>query len=195
MSGAVLLRLRPKPGGSDLFYLLEDAVCLLVLLNVPWGVAVNNLNEIAVTELNNHRVSVFSSDGTHLISFGRMGPNPGEFNWPTGIAFDNNGNIIVADCNNNRVQVFSGNGKFLTKFGDKGNLDHQLQNHEGLSVTSNGDIIVADRGNKLIKIFSPRGQFKRKFGGQGSLSLPFHCIHTEQYSIVSDVGRKLYQSV
>ena len=152
----------------------------------PWGVAVNNRNEIAVTEFSNHRVSVFSSDGTHLKSFAKRGRDQGEFNFPTGIAFDNNGNIIVADHNNNRVQVFSGNGEFLTKFGDKGNLDHQLDNPEGLSFTSNGDIIVADAGNKLIKIFSPRGQFKRKFGGQGSLSYPSHCIQTEQYFIVSD---------
>ena len=155
-------------------------------LNAPWGVAVNNRNEIAVTEFHNHRVSVFSSDGTHLISFGREGRNPGEFNYPTGIAFDNNDNIIVADHYNNRVQVFSGNGKFVTKFGDKGNLDHQLQKPAGLSVTSNGDIIVADVGDKSIKIFSPRGHFKRKFGGQDSLSTPCHCIQTEQYFIVSD---------
>ena len=152
----------------------------------PWGVAVNNRNEIAVTEFNNPRVSVFCSDGTHVRSFGRKGRNQGEFDHPTGIAFDSNGNIIVADRENNRVQVFSRNGEFLTKFGEKGNLDHQLQNPEGLSVTSNGDIIVADSGNKLIKIFSPGGQFKRKFGGQGSLSRPYHCIQTEQYFIVSD---------
>ena len=157
-------------------------------LNFPCGVAVNNRNEIAVTELNNHRVSVFSSDGTHLKSFGRRGRNQCEFICPTGIAFDNNGNIIVADHDNNRVQVFSGNGEFLTKFGERGNLDHQLHNPEGLSVTSNGDIIVADEDNKLIKIFSPRGQLKRKFGGQGSLSFPCHCIQTEQYFIVSDRG-------
>ena len=158
-------------------------------LSGPWGLAVNNRNEIAVTELLNHRVSVFSSDGTHLRSFGRKGRNQGEFNYPTGITFDNNGNIIVADRDNNRVQVFSGNGEFLTKFGEEGNLDHQLQNPEGLSFTSNGDIIVVDKGNKLIKIFSPRGQFKRKFGGQGSLLFPFHCIQTEQYFIVSDWGK------
>ena len=155
-------------------------------LNKPWGVAVNNRNEIAVTEVFNHRVSVFSSDGTHLRSFGREGRNQGKFNYPTGITFDNNGNIIVADRDNRRVQVFSGNGEFLTKFGEKGNLDHQLQNPQGLSVTSNGDIIVVDTGNKLIKIFSPRGQFKRKFGGQGSLSHPYHCIQKEQYFIASD---------
>ena len=155
-------------------------------LSDPCGVAVNNRNEIAVTELFNHRVSVFSSDGTHLRSFRRKGRNPGEFNFPIGIGFDNNGNIIVTDFDNNGVQVFSGNGEFLSKFGDKENLDHQLQNPAGLSVTSNGDIIVSDAGNKLIKIFSPRGQFKRKFGGQGSLSAPCHCIQTEQYFIVSD---------
>ena len=158
------------------------------MLRSPWGVAVNERNEIAVTELGNDRVSVFSSDGTHLRSFGRKGGNQGEFHWPSGIAFDNNGNIIVADCYNHRVQVFSGNGKFLNKFGGKGSLDHQLKCPEGLSVTSNGDIIVADQLNKLIKIFSPGGQFLCKFGEKGSLATPYHCIQTEQVFIVSDVG-------
>ena len=153
----------------------------------PCGVAVNNRNEIAVTEFRNHRVSVFSSEGTHLRSFGSRGSNQGEFTYPKGIAFDNNGNIIVAD-RNNRVQLLSGNGEFLSKFGDKGSIDHQLHNPEGLSVTSDGDFIVADVDNKLIKIFSPRGRFKRKFGGEGPLSIPFHCIQTEQYFIVSDRG-------
>ena len=117
-------------------------------LSGPWGLAVNNQNEIAVTELSNHRVWVFRSDGTHLRSFGRQGRSEGEFNRSSGIAFDSNDNIIVADCDNNRVQVFSGNGEFLAKFGEKGNLDPQLQKPQGLSVTSNGDIIVADEGNK-----------------------------------------------
>ena len=155
-------------------------------LNLPCGVEVNNRDEIAVTGQFNHRVSVFSSDGTQLRSFGKKGRNKGQFAYPTGIAFDNNGNIIVVDHGNNRVQVFNGNGKFLTKFSEKGNLDHQLQNPSGLSVTRNGDIIVADAGNKLIKIFSPCGQFIRKFGEEGSLSCPCHCIQTEKYFIVSD---------
>ena len=34
------------------------------MLNKPCGVAVNDQDEIAVTEVSNHRVSVFSSDGT-----------------------------------------------------------------------------------------------------------------------------------
>ena len=41
------------------------------MLNKPCGVAVNDQDEIAVAEFLNRRVSVFSSDGTHLRSFGR----------------------------------------------------------------------------------------------------------------------------
>ena len=152
----------------------------------PYGVAVNNRNEIAVTEFSNHRVSVFSCDGTHLRSFGSKGRKPGEFVHPTGITFDINGNVIVADSGNNRVQVFSENGEFLSKFGEEGNLDHQLKSPQGLSVTSNGDIIVADAGNKFIEIFSSSGQIVRKFTGQ-DLHYPCHCIQTEQHLIVSDL--------
>ena len=67
----------------------------------------NDRDEIAVTELWNHRVSVYSSDGIHLRSFGREGEENGELNQPSGIAFDNHGNIIVADCNIACVQTIT----------------------------------------------------------------------------------------
>ena len=156
------------------------------MLNVPYGVAVNDQDEIAVTELGNNRVSVFSSDGTHLRSFGRKGQNNGEFQGPEGIAFDSNGNIVVADSFNHRVQVFDRNGNFLSMFGEKGSHDEQLEFPQGLSINGNGDIIVADKGNKLIKIFSSSGEYLRKFGGAGSLVKPYHCIQQGQYFIVSD---------
>ena len=156
------------------------------MLNKPWGVAVNDRDEIAVTEPWNGRVSVFSSDGTRLRSFGSEGQKNGEFNLPSGIAFDSLGNIVVTDCKNHRVQVIDRYGKFLSKFGEDGSLDHQLKNPEGLSIIGNGDIIVTDRGNKLIKIFSSSGEYLRKFGGAGALVEPYHCIQHGQYFIVSD---------
>ena len=152
-------------------------------LNGPWGVAVNDRDEIAVAELGNNRVSVFSSDGTHLRSFGGEGENDGKFNQPSGIAFDSHGNIIVTDCKNHRVQVFDRNGTFLRTFGEYG---HQLKNPEGLSINGNGDIIVTDKGNKLIKIFSSSGKYLRKFGGADALDTPYHCVQHGQYFIVSD---------
>ena len=156
------------------------------MLNVPFGVTVNDRDEIAVTEWGNHRVSVFSSDGTHLRSFGWEGKKNGEFKFPSGITFDSHGNVVVADCWNHRVQVFDRNGNFLSKFGEQGSRDNQLQYPEGLSINGNGDIIVADKGNKLIKIFSSSGEYLRKFSGAGSLVKPFHCIQHGQYFIVSE---------
>ena len=156
------------------------------MFNAPYGVAVNDRDEIAVTDTWNHRVSVFSSDGTHLRSFGRGGQNNGEFWNPTGITFDSHGNIVVADCYNHRVQVFDRNGNFLSMFGEQGSRENQLESPQGLSINGNGDIIVADKGNKLIKIFSSSGEYLRKFGGAGSLGEPYHCIQHGQYFIVSD---------
>jgi len=83
------------------------------MLVCPWRVAVNERDEIAVTDNDNNRIQVFSSDGTYLRSFGTKGDKQGEFNFPVGIAFDKNGLIIVVDSDNHRVQVFSEQGEFL----------------------------------------------------------------------------------
>ena len=161
------------------------------MLHGPWGVAVNERNEIAVTEICNHRIQVFSSDGTYLRSFGRKGSKQGELDWPAGIAFDiknkNNSNILVVDSDNHRVQLFSEQGEYLNQFGGKGNLDHQLLDPLGLSVDCDGNIIVADSRNKRVKIFSQSGQLLQKIGGDGSFSNPAHCVqHGKKYLIVSD---------
>ena len=155
-----------------------------------YGVAGNERDEIAVTDARNHRVQVFSSNGTYLRSFGRKGDKQGELDWPTGIAFDKNKRSIVADSNNNRVQLFNEQGEYLSQFGGEGNLDHQLKSPFGLSVDRNGNIIVADRGNKLIKTFSPSGQFLYKLGeGEGEVfTSPCHCIQYDKYLIASDSG-------
>ena len=154
----------------------------------PWGVAVNEHNEIAVTDRDNNGVQIFSSDGTCLRSFGGRGNKEGEFGYPTGIAYLNNGNIVVADSLNGRLQVFTGQGEYVTQIGSKGNLDHQFDYPWGLSVNSEGNIIVSDSNNKLIKIFTPSGQFLRKFGGEDLLVDPIGCIQKDQYVIVSDRG-------
>ena len=153
------------------------------MFNRPWGVAVNERDEIAVTDIVNQRVQIFSSDGTYLRSVGSEGR---ELNKPSHIAYLDNGNIVVADSGNHRLQIFTGRGEYLTQIGSGGNLDHQLNNPWGLSVDGDGNIIVADSNNKLIKIFTPSGQFLRKFG-EDLLVDPRHCIQKDQYFIVSDL--------
>ena len=156
-------------------------------LNYPRGMAVNDKDEIAVADSDNHRIQIFRSDGTHLRSFGREGNLQGQLNHPRGITFSNN-NIIVSDSGNHRIQIFDDQGQYIDQFGVKGKLSHQLDSPLGLSIDSDGNIIVADSNNKSIKIFTPDGQFLRRIGARGSFVDPVHCIQHENYFIVSDSG-------
>ena len=157
------------------------------ILQRPWGVAVNEQDEIAVSDAGNHKIHLFKSDGTHIKSFGGKGAQHGEFLSPSGTAYHGD-NIIVAEQTNHRVQVLSRQGEYLRHFGGEGSLDHQFKFPLGLSINSDGNIIVADRNNKLIKIFSADGQFLHKLGTEGSFTIPFHCIQHDNYLIVSDKG-------
>ena len=52
------------------------------------------------------RVSVFTSEGQFVTSFGSLGEGPGEFNRPVGLAVDNCGVVCVCDRDNNHIQCF-----------------------------------------------------------------------------------------
>ena len=152
----------------------------------PFGVAVNDRDEIVIADCLNHRVQVFDSNGTFLRSFGHKGQNAGELKIPTGIAINKDRNIFVSEFGTHRVQIFSWEGRRLGSFGGRGSIDSQLDAPRGLSLDSTGNVIVADTGNKLIKIFTPNGRFVMKIGGQGSFSYPVHCVQCGEYFIVSD---------
>ncbi|XP_022790697.1 E3 ubiquitin-protein ligase TRIM71-like isoform X1 [Stylophora pistillata] len=180
--------LRPGQFEPVLFFGEEGA--LDGMFNYPWGVAVNERDELAITDHGGRheveRVQVFTCDGTHLRSFGAKGASHGEFKFPTGIIFDKNGNIIVADNGNHRVQMFSDQGEYLSQFGVKGSLIHQLNNPLGLSLENDGSIIVTDNTNKLVKIFSSNGKFLHKIGRRGAFNFPFHCVQYGGKYYVSD---------
>ena len=153
----------------------------------PWGIAVNDKDEIAVADNGNHRIQILLSNGTHLRSFGRKGNQQGQLNSVHGITFYND-NIIVSDTANHRIQIFGDQGHYLYQFGEKGKLNHQLDRPSGLSIDRDGNIIVADSNNKSIKIFTLDGQFLRTIGEEGSFISPVHCIQHDNYFIVSDNG-------
>ena len=157
------------------------------ILKLPWGVAVNEQDEITVSDAGNHKIHFFRGEGTYIKSFGGEGTKPGEFNRPAGIAFRVN-NIILAEQHNHRVQEVSKQGQYLGHFGEEESLDWRLNGPCGLSIDSDGNILVADSLNKSIKIFSSGGHILSKIGKEGSFTEPFHCIQHDNYLIVSDSG-------
>ena len=67
--------------------------------------AVDTRDMVYVSDWNN-RVSVFTSGGQFVTSFGMTGEGVGEFNYPLGVAVDSSGVVYVCDHVNNRVQLF-----------------------------------------------------------------------------------------
>ena len=168
----------------------------------PWGVAVNTHGEIAVSDDDNHRVQVFSSEGRFLFSFGDRGTGDGQFISPSWVTYDRDDNLLVVDRRNHRIQQFSRTGQFMRIFAAKGELDEKLKEPFGISKSPEGNIIVADYGNKRVVVFTPEGSVLLTL--HGDQFDPFHCIfHGNRYfvsdfderciKVFSDLGNFLYQ--
>jgi len=79
----------------------------------------SNTGDIFVSDgYSNAVVHKYSPDGEHLLSWGRSGTDPGEFNTVHNIATDGDGNVYVADRENQRVQIFDSSGNFQSQWND-----------------------------------------------------------------------------
>ena len=58
---------------------------------------------VYVAEGDNHRISVFTTDGVFIRHIGCEGCGEGEFNCPRGITVDMLGNLYVSDYYNSTV--------------------------------------------------------------------------------------------
>ena len=63
-------------------------------------------DHVYISEYSNHSISVFSTDGDFITSFGKRGEERGELEKPHGITVDVDGFVYVCDNGNQRVQVF-----------------------------------------------------------------------------------------
>jgi hypothetical protein len=79
--------------------------------------AMSPRGEVYVSDgYGNARVHKYTPDGRRLLSWGKPGVAPGEFNLPHNIACDADGWVYVADRENHRIQVFDGDGRFETQW-------------------------------------------------------------------------------
>lgn len=134
---------------------------------MPTSVAVAPSGDIYVADgYGNSRIVKFSPQGKYLMSWGKRGSGPGEFNIPHGITVDAQGNVYVAERVNNRVQVFDPDGHFLAQWRWPGyhGADSILMAREGGALVGFGQgplrIIHCHLNGKLIQAF---GSF-RTFG-------------------------------
>lgn len=85
------------------------------------GIAVcHGSHEVVVTKTGKPCVTVYSSSGDEVYSFGMPGFGQEYLNHPYGVTIDDKGKLIIADYFNNRIQKFSLKGEFIASVGTKG---------------------------------------------------------------------------
>ncbi|XP_018783101.1 PREDICTED: protein wech isoform X1 [Bactrocera latifrons] len=128
----------------------------------PWGLCVDKMGHVLISDRRNNRVQVFNPDGNLKFKFGRKGVGNGEFDLPAGICVDIDNRIIVVDKDNHRVQIFNAAGMYLLKFGSYGKEYGQFQYPWDVAVNSRRQIVVTDSRNHRIQQFDSEGRFIRQ---------------------------------
>ena len=158
-------------------------------MGLPWGVAINQREEVVVTEGSGHCVSVFSPSGKKLRSFGTRGSDQGQLRDPYGVTVDGKGNILVADCFNQRIQMFTAEGQFLAAVGTKGSGPLQFSYPTDIVFNmSNNKVYVVDNGNHRVQVLNFDLTFSSTFGEKGSGIGQFSNSH----GIACDSTGKVY---
>ena len=135
----------------------------------PWGVAINQQGQVVVVESEENCVSIFSSKGEKIRSFGSGGSGHGQFSQPFGVAVDDDGNILVVDGDNNRIQKFSSDGRFIAAVGTRGSGQLQFSSPVGIKINPQTKrLYVADRSNHRVQVLQPDLTFFSSFGSRGN---------------------------
>ena len=110
-------------------------------LNSPWRIAINNKQQLVVTEYGNKKITIMERDGKKVQTI-----ECAKFRQPRGVATAVDGAIYVTDTG----------AKCLFKFNPKGKLlktvCNELQTPYSVKIIQN-QLYVVDKASQLVKIF------------------------------------------
>lgn len=133
----------------------------------PYDVAVHPTKDrVYVADTGNHRIQVFSKNGSFLTSWGEYGNREVQFMYPNSIALNENlARVYTSEKEGDRVQILSENGGYHSYWGN----DFWFFNMGGICVdTTTGNVFAADTGNNRVEVFDQDGNFIRAWGSQGT---------------------------
>ena len=158
-------------------------------LTRPWGVAVNDREQIIVTDWTECSVTIFDANGGKVKSFGSSGAGRGQMSYPSGVALTATGDILLCDKSNHRIHLFSAEGKTLKCVGTRGSGDLQFQHPLYIAVHPHSNMVyVTNFDNHRVQVLNADSTFSSTFGSKGSGDGQFNC----PYGICFDSTGNVY---
>lgn len=121
----------------------------------PAGIAGDLRGHIYIADTGNNRIEKFTTGGTLVAVWNKIGGFPDTFSTPRGIAVDGGGNVYIANTSSNQIDELSASGTLIARWGSQGSTPGQFRSPSGVAVDSAGRIYVADSNNDRVQIFTP----------------------------------------
>ena len=119
--------------------------------NRPEGLGIDAQDRLYVADSCNHRIQVFSGDGTFLRAYGKAGKGNGEFSYPYDVCVDKAGRQYVCEFGNSRIQVFDANDRPIEIIGGPGAEPGKFNDPWSIALDSAGNLYVADSQNHRVQ--------------------------------------------
>jgi sugar lactone lactonase YvrE len=117
----------------------------------PQSMALDEDENLWVTDACNHRIQVFDRQGKLLKILGREGSAPGELFYPYGLILGPDDTLYVAEYGNDRVQKLRRDGQSLGWWGSHGQKPGELHSPWALVRDRAGRIHVLDTLNHRVQ--------------------------------------------
>ena len=131
---------------------------------LPWDLTQAPDGRLWTVEGFSDRISIFTTDGDYVESWGTSGTADGAFDLTRGngdpygaIAFAPDGSFYVLDVGNHRVQQFDTDRRFVRAWGTFGTGPGQFNDPVGLAVDADGQVHVLDDVRGVIETFDAEG--------------------------------------
>ena len=156
-------------------------------LTAPWGLVINKRGHIIVTEYGADCITIISTNGDIISTFGNRGSNPGQLWCPQGVAVLDDDSVLVADSGNHRIQKFSPQGEFLETLGERGTNVLQFDYPTGIGIHPlNNQVYITDSNNHRVQVLDANLKYVTTFGSKGSDNGQFQYPYDISFDSVGD---------
>ena len=154
------------------------------------GIAIDEDDNIYVTDSLQHCLVKLNKAGEILKTVGTRGRDHGEFNDPRGVAVIGD-RVFVCDSDNHRLQVFTKERlEFVKTIGSHGQGDEYFSTPEDITQDELGNMYVCDCDNNRVKLLNKQGEFQLSFSkkANGQLKRPSGVCVVDQFVYVVEWG-------